>query len=321
MTQFAAPFSYVFAALDLRGAINVILILIVAGAIAFIGDRVGHVVGRRRLTLFGLRPRYTSTISAIVFGMLIALVALGFVSLFVKNARIALFSISQLNDEITALSADRDRLIQFMKEDPLIFRKDEVLTVPVTVSSRQDEKAIRRQLALFFVEVANYYRRAYPQVKPYPKDPLTAPGVSKNLDKAAGYVKSFEPADAIILPVAGENIFSGTNMAISFDVYKDVLLYRKGEIIASVEVRNAKNVDADRQALFGLSQSLVANATSHGMPLVIANPPPSPPTSGDQILAQLTALGGPAVLTAVAQRDIYAEGPLLWDVAVSAGAK
>jgi len=305
------------AAVDFRPATSVVIIIVIAGVIAFIGDRVGHLVGRRRLTLFGLRPRYTSTISAIAFGMLIAIVALVIVSIFVKNARVALFSINKLNDEITALSADRDRLIEFMKESPLVFRKDEALTYPgaVTVSSRQSVEEIDRELGLFFAEVANYYRTAAPDVIPYPRDPMKAAGVAAKLDKLAAYVKSFAPYSAVIVPVAGENIFRGTNMVITFDVYKDALLYRKGEIIASVEVANAKSTDLDRQALFALDDLLVANATSHGMPPVIANSPPRP-ESGDPS-AQLGAIDGPAVITAVATRDIYAEGPLAWSLSVS----
>lgn len=308
----------VLAAIDLRGALNVLVIIVVAGIIAYIGDRVGHVVGRRRLTLFGLRPRYTSTISAIVFGMLIAVVALLFVSVFVKNARLALFSINRLNDEITTLSADRDRLVQFMKEEPLVFRKDEVLWTPVTVSSSQNARDIQRELSLFFVEVANYYRRASPDVRPYPKNPVTAPGVQSKISRLAGVVKSFRPNNAIIVPVAGENIFRGTNMSISFEVYRDVLLYRKGEIIASVEVADGRSLDRDQIALYDLINTIVTNAISHGMPPVIANVASASPISAGKALQQLTVMSSPAVVTAVATRDVYAEGPLLWDLAVSA---
>ena len=306
------------AALDLRGLLNVFVIMVVAGAIAYIGDRVGHIVGRRRLTLFGLRPRYTSTISAVVFGMLIAVVALIFVSVFVKNARVAIFSIAKLNDEITALTADRDRLVNFMREEPLVFRKDEVLTPPVTVSSRQTLPDIQREIGLFFAEVANYYRRASPDVRPYPKDPLTSPGVTPKIAKLATVVKSFAPYNAIIVPVAGENIFRGTNMSISFEVYRDELLYRKGEIIASVEVANARDIDRDRTAIYDLINRIVGNAISHGMPPVIANIATASPLSADRATHELESVTGPAVITAKATRDVYAEGPLLWDLSVAA---
>ena len=39
------------------GIAIVIGLTLIAGLIAYIGDRVGHQVGRKRLTLFGLRPK------------------------------------------------------------------------------------------------------------------------------------------------------------------------------------------------------------------------------------------------------------------------
>ncbi|HEX3369662.1 MAG TPA: DUF3084 domain-containing protein [Candidatus Cybelea sp.] len=57
-----------------RGIGNVAFVMAIAGGVAYVGDRVGHQVGRRRLSLFGIRPRYTSTIVAIATGMVIALV-------------------------------------------------------------------------------------------------------------------------------------------------------------------------------------------------------------------------------------------------------
>ena len=49
----------------IRGVGNVLFVMLIAGAVAYVGDRVGHQVGRKRLSLFGIRPRYTSTIVAI----------------------------------------------------------------------------------------------------------------------------------------------------------------------------------------------------------------------------------------------------------------
>jgi len=57
-----------------RGIGNLAFVMVLAGAVAYVGDRVGHQVGRRRLSLYGIRPRYTSTIIAIATGMIIALV-------------------------------------------------------------------------------------------------------------------------------------------------------------------------------------------------------------------------------------------------------
>ena len=58
------------------GATLILVMVITGGLIAFIGDRIGTRVGKRRLTLWGLRPRYTSIIITIL-GILIAVMFFG----------------------------------------------------------------------------------------------------------------------------------------------------------------------------------------------------------------------------------------------------
>ncbi|MFN2461933.1 MAG: DUF3084 domain-containing protein, partial [Candidatus Velthaea sp.] len=83
----------------------VILITLIAGFVAYIGDRVGHQVGRRRLTLFGLRPKYTSTIVAVGTGMLIALAVTLAALITSQFVRTAFFRLGTLNAQINALQA------------------------------------------------------------------------------------------------------------------------------------------------------------------------------------------------------------------------
>ena len=47
----------------------IFIIAITGGIIAFFGDRIGTRVGKRRMTLWGLRPRYTSIIITILTGV------------------------------------------------------------------------------------------------------------------------------------------------------------------------------------------------------------------------------------------------------------
>lgn len=53
-----------------------LIIVLVSGLIAYIGDWVGRKLGRKRLTLFGLRPKHTAIVISVCIGMLIALLTL-----------------------------------------------------------------------------------------------------------------------------------------------------------------------------------------------------------------------------------------------------
>ena len=44
------------------GVVIVLILMVMGGIIAFLGDKIGSKVGKRRLTMFGLRPKYTSII-------------------------------------------------------------------------------------------------------------------------------------------------------------------------------------------------------------------------------------------------------------------
>jgi len=55
----------------------VLLIVLVSGLIAYVGDLIGRKMGRKRLSLLGLRPRYTAIVISVGMGMVIAALTLG----------------------------------------------------------------------------------------------------------------------------------------------------------------------------------------------------------------------------------------------------
>ncbi len=83
-----------------------LVIAIMGGLIAFLGDKIGTKVGKRRMSLFGLRPKHTSIIVTIVTGILISAFTLGILSIASNNVRTALFGMEQLKAEMAQLSAD-----------------------------------------------------------------------------------------------------------------------------------------------------------------------------------------------------------------------
>lgn len=290
--------------------LTIVGIVVVAGVIAYIGDRVGHLVGRRRMTLFGLRPRYTSTLFAIGFGMLIALLVVGVLLLVSQDARQALFSIAKLNEQIANLTNERDQLLQ----DPVVLRAGEPLTPAFIVRSTDSLPQIEDRISMLFQGVANLSHN-FP-VQPY-KTSVGSADAKAKIEQTAAYIKSLQPTPAIVVPVAGENIFRGGPWKFSLHVYKDALLYRKGEIIASVIVNNGRNISADQGALINLNTAISRSATDHGMPPMLADNPTTDPDVFNRAVTKLVANTGPAVVKAVAATDIYASGPLNAELTVS----
>lgn len=84
----------------------ILLLFIIGGMIAYIGNYVGKYIGKRRLTLFGLRPRYTATAITVISGILIAISTLAVLLIVSQDARTALLGLDQLKKEISLKSAE-----------------------------------------------------------------------------------------------------------------------------------------------------------------------------------------------------------------------
>lgn len=82
------------------GILLIIVLVVTGGAIAFIGDHLGSKVGKKRISLFGLRPRHTSIIVTIITGILITATTLGVMAVVSEDVRTALFGMEQLNQEM-----------------------------------------------------------------------------------------------------------------------------------------------------------------------------------------------------------------------------
>ena len=93
------------------GTVMLVILAVMGGFIAYLGDKIGSRVGKRRVKLLGLRPKYSSILITIITGVCIAAVTLGIMSVLSKNVRIALFGMQQLQRQKEALQEQRDRLI------------------------------------------------------------------------------------------------------------------------------------------------------------------------------------------------------------------
>ena len=88
------------------GVALILVIVLTGGLIAFFGDRIGTRVGKRRMTLWGLRPRYTSIIITILTGILIAGSTIGVLTITSYDVRTALFGMEALKKQTRELAAE-----------------------------------------------------------------------------------------------------------------------------------------------------------------------------------------------------------------------
>lgn len=82
----------------------VLALALMGGAIAYMGDRIGMLVGRRRLTVFGLRPKHSSIVVTIVTGILIAGTSLLVLAVASQDVRTALFRMKEIQENLAQTS-------------------------------------------------------------------------------------------------------------------------------------------------------------------------------------------------------------------------
>lgn len=86
----------------MQGIYLIAVMVIVGGVIAFVGDKIGTKIGKKRLSMFGLRPRHTSMIVTVITGSLITGLSIGTMAFVSKDVRTALFGMEELNAVMAA---------------------------------------------------------------------------------------------------------------------------------------------------------------------------------------------------------------------------
>ncbi|MGM9572150.1 MAG: DUF3084 domain-containing protein [bacterium] len=86
------------------GVLLILVIAVMGGAVAYIGDKLGMKIGKKRLTVLGLRPKHTSILITIVTGIMIAGSTLLVLTLVSQDVRTALFGMEKLKQEMSYLN-------------------------------------------------------------------------------------------------------------------------------------------------------------------------------------------------------------------------
>ena len=99
----------------MRGVYGILLIVAlvaVSGLIAYIGDILGRRLGRRRLSLFGMRPRHTAIAVSVIAGMLITLFTLAMAMLVSQDVKDGFLKVDYMRQRQKELSREVDTLNQ-----------------------------------------------------------------------------------------------------------------------------------------------------------------------------------------------------------------
>lgn len=98
----------------MTGWLLILALLVLGGVLSTLGDRLGSLVGKLRLSLFNLRPRKTAVLITVMTGSLISALSLGLMLLVSQQLRVGLFELDRiehrLRDSRTSLARSQAEL-------------------------------------------------------------------------------------------------------------------------------------------------------------------------------------------------------------------
>lgn len=295
----------------LRGVGLILFITALAGAIAYIGDRVGHQIGRKRLTLFNIRPRYTSTIIAVGTGMLIAL-AITLVAIFASNqVQTAFFRLNELNAEIQKAQARANELEQKVTNSPVVVNLGTLMGPSVGRIPVNAPVGLRRDIVQAFYQqtVANlnreYTRPPYDLKKYAP--PQNVQAIVTSLADSPQMDAWTSQSDVLLVVTADQNLYRNDPIHFGITAYPDKLLVPAGEAIATLgPIPGGKNAIADLALAELLNGGVPRQMEQRGMPpnfaiTVFLNR--TYPSAKE--MQRMLAAPGTYIMTAYASADIY----------------
>ena len=128
-----------------------LIIVSISAVVSSVGDTLGMRIGKRRISLFGLRPRYTTTVITLFTGVGIAVLTLAVAGYTSESIRMAMFGQSYLERQIASLNkdlSDRQSQLYDMEFDLMGARSDLESMRSSLFSASDDLRAAQEKLAL-----------------------------------------------------------------------------------------------------------------------------------------------------------------------------
>ena len=93
----------------MTGWLLILALLALGGVLSTLGDRLGSLVGKARLSLLGMRPRRTAVLITVLTGSLISAISLGLMLLVSERLRTGLFELDRLEQRLQASRSQLSR--------------------------------------------------------------------------------------------------------------------------------------------------------------------------------------------------------------------
>ncbi len=288
-------------------AVLIPTLILVSGLVAFIGNLVGRGIGRRRLTLLGLRPRYTAQVITVLTGMLITVVTLAVVLLVSNDARQALFHLRSLQQETRTLAAqiaEQEAQLRALQFRDVVYQNDQEVLRTV-IDGQAPLPDIRQRLQAFLDLAAPGPDGVLLHISP---SGVTVDSVAQDIAERA------QPM--VVRLIASENTVRGLPLRANLIVFPNVRVYRAGATIATARIDGRAPREQIEQGLLALGSTSASLAGQSGVispPFALTSSPPDvriDPAIFLLVLDRVQVSRSVVTVRAVALVDAFTVGPV-----------
>lgn len=252
------------------GLFVIMITLIAGGLLAYLGSIFGRQIGRRKISFWGLRPRYTSLLVVIIIGMFISLFTVVLIAIVSQKAKIALLGLSELQNEKRKLEEEIQKLSETQRKSSALFQLNEpVSSGVVRPGTYQDTE---RQLMKILSDASMEVAKRYDEQAIFLKRGLSEKGKEKNLieydtKEFANIVENLASIEnsVVVLVYSEKNVFFGEKVRVKCNVYPNILIARKGEKLFSMQIKGDGREEKIFFSFLNFLRELEQNIEKRGM--------------------------------------------------------
>ncbi len=294
---------------------------VLGGAIAFLGNQLGRYIGRRKMSIFHLRPRYTSMLITVITGMMIASLTLAIAMIVSEPIRIAFLNPQEYQQKVKYLE-DLIAKQRRLQQTDLVYKKQELILSAV-IKANPD---INKMKAALKEVVAQANKAAIKKSKDIARERgevfTPPPGgklvgyIKTNLSDVARQLTKLK-GDYVILVRSFQHAVLGERFPVEIgSPIPNRLIFKKGDLVYEATIDGTKDYfDIYDQLLYVIRNRVGVEAIVRGL-----FPNPEDRTVGefnDQALKKLAReikkANRKVKVEFYAKEDTYTLGPLELD--------
>lgn len=281
---------------------------LLAGGIAYLGNQLGRHIGRRKMSVLSLRPRHTSILITTLTGAMIALVTLTAFALLSEPVKNLLVGVEQLRREESALKEKVAQLSQTLEEGAIVWKVDERIvhiTLPAGLPAPRTRAAIQALLAEASAKTILENNRIAREKNepPLPVDEVMVDFEPEHLDRLAERMSRGQGVMGLRV-VSASNCLFRNRVRVRVEAWEVQRVFRQDEEVARQRLN--PNDPEVLSAFFEFIEDTRKAAVRRGM-LPIGGELGGGLTEKqfNDLVDEIRGRSGPVELVAVANRDLY----------------